>query len=89
MIPWPRRNSACREGLFPASPCLGSGVNYDGLAALSLYGCVILFISQTVGVPVTLGTMVIILMSEYSFPLAAAVSREAASVKLLVVVTAF
>ena len=41
---------------------LGSQMNYDG--SVILYGCVILFISQTIGVPVTLGTMVkIILMS--------------------------
>ena len=66
---------------------LGSQMNYDG--SVILYGCVILFISQTIGVPVTLGTMVKIILMSAILSTGGGGIPGSGIVKLLVMVTAF
>uniref|UniRef100_UPI00307AE011 dicarboxylate/amino acid:cation symporter n=1 Tax=Enterocloster clostridioformis TaxID=1531 RepID=UPI00307AE011 len=66
---------------------LGSQMNYDG--SVILYGCVILFISQTIGVPVTLETMVKIILMSAILSTGGGGIPGSGIVKLLVMVTAF
>lgn len=66
---------------------LGSQMNYDG--SVILYGCVILFISQSIGMPVTLGTMVKIVLMSAILSTGGGGIPGSGIVKLLVMVTAF
>ena len=66
---------------------LGSQMNYDG--SVILYGCVILFISQTIGQPVTLGTMVKIIGLSAILSTGGGGIPGSGIVKLLVMVEAF
>lgn len=66
---------------------LGSQMNYDG--SVILYGCVILFISQSIGVPVSLGTMVKIVLMSAILSTGGGGIPGSGIVKLLVMVTAF
>lgn len=66
---------------------LGSQMNYDG--SVILYGCVILFISQTIGVPVSLGTMLNIILMSAILSTGGGGIPGSGIVKLLVMVTAF
>ena len=58
-------------------------------SSVALYGCVILFISQTIGVPVTLGTMVKIILMSAILSTGGGGIPGSGIVKLLVMVTAF
>lgn len=66
---------------------LGSQMNYDG--SVILYGCVILFISQSLGIPVSLGTMVKIVLMSAILSTGGGGIPGSGIVKLLVMVTAF
>lgn len=66
---------------------LGSQMNYDG--SVILYGCVILFISQTIGLPVSLGTMIKIVLMSAILSTGGGGIPGSGIVKLLVMVTAF
>ena len=76
-----------RWGISGFTVPLGSQMNYDG--SVILYGCVILFISQTIGVPVTLGTMVKIILMSAILSTGGGGIPGSGIVKLLVMVTAF
>ncbi len=66
---------------------LGSQMNYDG--SVILYGCVIMFISQVVGVPVDLGTMVKVIFLSAILSTGGGGIPGSGIVKLLVMVEAF
>lgn len=66
---------------------LGSQMNYDG--SVILYGCVILFISQTIGVPVTIGTIIKIVLMSAILSTGGGGIPGSGIVKLLVMVEAF
>ncbi|HIW20804.1 MAG TPA: dicarboxylate/amino acid:cation symporter [Candidatus Dorea intestinavium] len=66
---------------------LGSQMNYDG--SVILYGCVILFISQSLGLPVSLGTMIKIVLMSAILSTGGGGIPGSGIVKLLVMVTAF
>ena len=66
---------------------LGSQMNYDG--SVILYGCVIMFISQVVGVPVDLGTMVKVIVLSAILSTGGGGIPGSGIVKLLVMVEAF
>ncbi len=66
---------------------LGSQMNYDG--SVILYGCVIMFISQVVGVPVDLGTMLKVIVLSAILSTGGGGIPGSGIVKLLVMVEAF
>jgi Na+/H+-dicarboxylate symporter len=66
---------------------LGSQMNYDG--SVILYGCVIMFISQVVGVPVNLLTMVKVILLSAVLSTGGGGIPGSGIVKLLVIVEAF
>lgn len=66
---------------------LGSQMNYDG--SVLLYGVVIMFISQVVGVPLSLGTMLKVILLSAIFSTGGGGIPGSGIVKLLVMVEAF
>lgn len=66
---------------------LGSQMNYDG--SVILYGCVIVFISQVVGTPITLGMMVKVILLSAILSSGGGGIPGSGIVKLLVMVEAF
>lgn len=75
------------EGISGFTVPLGSQMNYDG--SVLLYGVVIVFISQVVGVPLSIGTMLKVILLSAVFSTGGGGIPGSGIVKLLVMVEAF